>query len=123
MKIVPDDSLEVEATVENKDIGFVKVGQVVAVKVEAFPYTRYGYLKGSVVDVSNLAEPTRGRHKTLDYSVRIRLDTNRIRVGQRWIRLTPGMQVSADIKTGRRSVAEYFLGPLVRQVGESLHER
>lgn len=53
MEIVPNDNLEVEATIENKDIGFVNVGQRAAVKLEAFPYTRYGMLEGEVISVSN----------------------------------------------------------------------
>ena len=51
--ILPDDALEVEARLLNKDIGFVQPGQRAAVKVEAFPYTRYGYLNGTITEVSN----------------------------------------------------------------------
>src|SRR3546814_19455769 len=52
--VVPsDDSLEVEATILNKDIGFVRQGQPFPVKVESFPYTRYGYLAGVFASVSH----------------------------------------------------------------------
>ncbi|NYH26321.1 hemolysin D [Paraburkholderia bryophila] len=121
MEIVPDDNLEVVAQLENRDVGFIEVGQTAAVKVEAFPYTRYGFITGTVVSVSNNA--VQDRKSGLAFPVRIRLTANRLHVENRWITLTPGMEVSADIKTGRRSVAGYFLGPLVEGMQESMRER
>ncbi|WP_213762804.1 HlyD family type I secretion periplasmic adaptor subunit [Caballeronia sp. dw_19] len=121
MEIVPDDTLEVEAQLQNKDIGFVDAGQPVAVKVEAFPYTRYGFITGTVVSVSN--DAVQDKKLGLTFPVRIRLSTNRIRVEKKWITLTPGMEVTADIKTGKRSVAGYFLGPLMESAQESMRER
>ncbi|MFM0158548.1 MULTISPECIES: HlyD family type I secretion periplasmic adaptor subunit [Paraburkholderia] len=121
MEIVPDDTLEVEAQLENKDIGFVNVGQTVAVKVEAFPYTRYGFVTGTVVSVSN--DAVQDKKLGLTFPVRIRLSTNRIHVENKWITLTPGMEVTADIRTGKRSVAGYFLGPLMESAQESMRER
>jgi hemolysin D len=121
MEIVPNDALEVEATIENRDIGFVKVGQRAAVKVEAFPYTRYGLLEGEVVSVAN--DAAQDKKQGLVFTARIRLKANRIRVDARWIPLTPGMTVTADISTGRQSVAQYFLGPLIEGVQESMRER
>jgi hemolysin D len=108
-------------TLQNRDIGFVDVGQTVAVKVEAFPYTRYGFLTGTVVSVSN--DAVQDKKLGLTFPVRIRLSTNRIRVEKKWITLTPGMQVTADIRTGKRSVAGYFLGPLMENAQESMRER
>lgn len=121
MEIVPADTLEVEAQMENKDIGFVEVGQTVAVKVEAFPYTRYGFINGTVVSVSN--DAVQDKKLGLTFPVRIRLATNRLHVENRWIMLTPGMAVTADIRTGKRSVAGYFLGPLMESAQESMRER
>ncbi|HEX7684875.1 MAG TPA: HlyD family type I secretion periplasmic adaptor subunit [Trinickia sp.] len=121
MDIVPDDTLEVDTRIENKDIGFIQVGQTAVVKVEAFPYTRYGYLAGTVITVSN--DAVRDRRRGLTFPVRIRLAANRIRVNDAWIKLTPGMAVTAEIKTGERSVAGYFLDPVMRAAGESLRER
>ena len=121
MDVVPDDTLEVEASIENKDIGFVKVGQPVTVKVEAFPYTRYGYLTGTVTNVSN--DAVRDRRRGLTFAVRVQLATNKIRANDTWVNLTPGMAVTAEIKTGERSVAAYFLDPVMRTAGESLRER
>lgn len=121
MEIVPDDALEVEATIENKDVGFVSVGQRAAVKVEAFPYTRYGMLEGTVVDLSN--DAVQDKKLGLAFKARIKLASNRMKIENQWITLTPGMTVTAEIKTGKRSVAEYFLGPLVQSSQESMRER
>lgn len=121
MEIVPDDTLEVEGQLQNKDIGFVSAGQVVAVKVDAFPYTRYGFVSGTVESVSN--DAVQDKKLGLFFPVRIRLSTDRIRVENKWIALTLGMEVTADIKTGKRSVAAYFLDPLVESAQESLRER
>jgi hemolysin D len=121
MEIVPDDALRVEAQLQNKDVGFVEVGQRVAVKVEAFPYTRYGYLTGTITEISNNA--VQDKKLGLTFPVRIHLDTNRIKVEKRWIELTPGMSVTADIRTGHRSVIGYFLDPLLQTTGESMRER
>lgn len=121
MEIVPDDALEVEARLQNRDVGFVEVGQRAAVKIEAFPYTRYGYLNGTITEVSN--DAVQDKKLGLTFPVRIRLDTNRIKVDNRWITLTPGMAVTADIRTGRRSVIGYFLDPLLQTAQESMRER
>lgn len=121
MEIVPDDSLEVEVNIENKDIGFVKVGQTAVVKIEAFPYTRYGYLTGKVVSVTN--DAIQDKKLGLAFVAHVRLATNRIRANGQWINLTPGMAVTAEIKTGKRSVAHYFLDPIIQTGEESLRER
>lgn len=121
MEIVPDDAMEVDANVENKDIGFVHAGQPAIVKVEAFPYTRYGFMAGTVRSVSN--DAVQDKKGGLTFVARIRLPTNRMRIDEQWINLTPGMAVTVEVKTGTRSVARYFLDPLVQTSQESLRER
>jgi hemolysin D len=121
MEIVPDDVLEVEASIENKDIGFVEAGQEASVKIDAFPYTQYGYLKGKVVAVANDSVPDK---KTgLVFTARIKLPSDVLKVNGKAVSIMPGMQVTADIRTGKRSVASYFLSPLVENVQESMRER
>lgn len=123
MEVVPDDAVEVEASIENKDVGFVNVGQDAIVKIEAFPYTRYGYLTGKVTAVSNDAVQDKDRKLGLTFTARIRLPTSQMHINNKSINLTPGMEVTTEIRTGRRSVAGYFLDPLVQTAGESLRER
>lgn len=121
LEIVPDDTLEVEAHLENKDIGFVEVGQSVVVKIDAFPYTRFGYMTGKVEDVSN--DAASDKKSGLYFVVRINLPSRQFHVERRWVNLTPGMEVQAEIHTGRRKVADYFLSPLVDTANNSLRER
>lgn len=121
MEIVPDDALEIQAIIENKDIGFVKIGQRVAVKLEAFPYTRYGMMEGTVLSIAN--DAVQDKKLGLAFVVRVHLTSNRMQIGNRWVDLTPGMAATVEIKTGRQRVAQYFLGPLVDAAQESLHER
>jgi len=121
LEIVPDDTLEVEARLENKDIGFVEVGQTAAVKIDAFPFTRFGYMTGTVDAVSN--DAVSDKRNGLFFVVRIKLPSRQFRVEHKLVNLTPGMEVKAEIHTGRRSVAEYFLSPLITTATSSLRER
>ena len=122
MVIVPEGvALEVEASVLNRDIGFVEVGQPVEVKVEAFPFTRYGLIDGEVVHLSAdaVVDETLGPV----YPMKVRLAEERVRVGDRLVGLSPGMTVAAEIKTGKRRAIEFFLAPLLRYRSEALRER
>lgn len=122
MVVVPKEHpLEAEVFIENKDIGFVYVAQKAEVKIEAFPYTKHGTLAG---DVKHLSMDAISDEKMgLVYSARIRLSKQKMRIEQKHIPLTPGMAVTAEIKTGRRRIIEYFLSPLLQYQSESLKER
>ena len=112
---------EVEAVLPNRDVGFVKVGQAAVAKVETFPYTHYGTLAGTVSFVS--ADAISDEKRGLVFQAYIRLTRATLEVNGRPVRLTPGMQVSAEINTGRRRVIDFFLDPMRKTVAESLHER
>lgn len=124
--IVPrDHPVEVEAHVENKDVGFVKEGQPVEVKVETFPFTLYGTIPGTVVSLSDDAMPL-GKEQAngvLVYPAQISLNDSTIRVDGTETSLSPGMAVTVEIKTGQRRVIEYLLSPLLKSVSESMKER
>jgi len=122
MVIVPyDNTLEVEAMLPNKDIGFVNIGQDAEVKVEAFPFTKYGILHGKISQVSSdaIADEKLG----LIYATKVKLDKDVLYVGNKIVRLMPGMAVTVEVKTGTRRVIEYFLSPLIQYSSESLRER
>lgn len=122
MVIVPQDTqLEVEAVLQNKDIGFVKPGQRAEVKIETFPYTKYGTLPGEVRHVSS--DAIQDEKLGLIYTARIKLERTTLNVDGRPVRLTPGMAVTVEAKTGTRRVIEYFLAPLMQVSQESLRER
>ncbi|MBN3781600.1 HlyD family type I secretion periplasmic adaptor subunit [Burkholderia sp. Ac-20345] len=122
MQIVPrDGSVEMEAFVDNRDIGFVKEGQAASVKIDAFEYTKYGTLSATVSHVSR--DAIDDEKKGLVYSVRVVLDRSALVVDGRKIALSPGMSGSAEIRTGTRRVIEYVLSPLLQHARESLRER
>ncbi len=138
MRVVPaDEQMEVQVYLQNKDVGFVRVGQPAKVKVAAFDYTRYGTIAGHVVSVSQDAiegntnpQDNGGRAKADSpedmgsrYLVRVALQRATMKVDGRLVPLLPGMAVTAEIKTGRRRVIDYFLSPLLREGTGSLHER
>jgi hemolysin D len=122
MVIVPSDQpVKVEAMLENKDIGFVRPGQAVEVKVETFNFTKYGVVDGTVLSISN--DAIEDEKRGLLYSTRIQLKDNSIQVGGQRVALSPGMAVRAEVKTDQRKVIDYFLSPLKEYVSESLGER
>ncbi len=122
MIIVPNDhALEVQAFLDNKDIGFVNPNQQAEIKVETFPYTRYGTIRGTVTDVSHDAIDDEKRG--LIYALRVKMDRATMAVEGKTIKLSPGMSVAVEVKTGQRRVIEYFLSPLLQYKQESLRER
>jgi hemolysin D len=141
MVIVPAESrLEIEATVSNRDIGFVHAGQKADIKVDTFDFTRYGLLHGEVVSLSQDAVPPRdkaveradqgnsaaedgGKAGEPGYVARISLDRAQMQVGDKLVNLGPGMAVTVEIKTGRRRIIEYLLSPLLRANATALRER
>jgi hemolysin D len=140
MVIVPADSrLEIEAMIENRDIGFVAEGNPAEIKIETFNFTKYGLLHGTVQHLSRDAiapeqrqtqspnEPRQPAPPPSEqepvYTARISLDRGSMEVDDRTVALGPGMAVIAEIKTGRRRVIEYLLSPVLRYAHESIRER
>jgi hemolysin D len=122
MLIVPEDGdIEIEAQIENKDVGFVEVGQEVEVKVDAFDYTKYGTLPARVASISR--DAIQDEKKGLIYTTRIVLDRSTLDVEGRRLGLSAGLAVNVGIRTGSRRVIEYVLSPLLRHQKEALHER
>src|SRR5262249_49931547 len=141
--VVPADSrLEIEAMVSNRDIGFVRPGQPAEIKIDTFPFTRYGLLHGTVLSVSQdaivhdkpqdrtgdkmqgaEASTSEPKGQELVYAARVSLDRAQMQIDDNLVNLTPGMAVTVEIKTGSRTVISYLLSPLLRCKHESLHER
>lgn len=124
MTVVPKEGgIEVEAQVLNKDIGFLRVGMPVAVKLDAFEFTKYGSLDGVVQWVG--ADAVKHEQLGQVFPVRIVLKQTQLPVdvdgNHPEIRI--GMSVTADVAIGKRKAYEYFLGPLLKYKNESLRER
>ncbi|MEO9270324.1 HlyD family type I secretion periplasmic adaptor subunit [Serratia ureilytica] len=122
MVIVPDNSvLEAEVMVLNKDVGFVLEGQSVEIKVDSFPYTRYGTVKGKIAHISK--DAVRDEQLGLVFPARVKIPRATINVGSNENLLQAGMSVTAEILTGERRVIDYLLSPLQQYQSESLKER
>lgn len=146
MSVVPVDApLEVEAMIVNRDIGFVRPGQRAVVKVEAFPFTRYGTIEAEVVKVSADAVEDRNATAMMDaasaarpqantaprpnpgqnlvFPAVLKLDRRTMRIDGKEIPLTPGMAATIEIKTGSRRAISYILSPLSEVISTSGRER
>lgn len=122
MVIVPKDAqVTAEVVIDNKDIGFVNAGQVAAIKLETFPFTRYGTVDAKVDSVT--ADAVNDEKRGAIFPATLTLKSDSIVVDGKRIHLTPGMNLSAEIKTGRRRVIEYLLSPVQTALSESLGER
>ena len=141
--IVPSDSrLEIEAMVSNRDIGFVHAGDDVQIKVDTFDFTRYGLLHGKVLSISSdsivrdvtddksadkpagsVSASSEPKGQELTYAAHISLDRTQMQVEDKLVNLSPGMAVTAEIKTGSRRIIGYLLSPLMRYREDSLRER
>lgn len=122
MIVVPDSALvTAEVTVANQDIGFVNAGQTAEVKLETFPYTKYGTV-GARVDVVT-ADAVTDEKKGSYYPAILTLNQKAMDIDGKRIPLSPGMNITAEIKTGQRRVIEYLLSPVQRAGSESLRER
>jgi len=115
------DSPEVEATVLNNDVGFVHPGQEVTVKIDSFPYTRYGHLEGIVTSISH--DAVQDEKLGLIFPARVRLRQSSLDIEGVKVMVTPGMALSAEIMTGKRRVIDYLLSPLRTNLNESMREQ
>ena len=126
--IVPEgEELIVDALVLNRDAGFVRAGHEVIVKLDAYPFTRHGYLKGVVEHISPDATVDEGRG--LVFSVRVKITETELRnlelrqVEDQSTPLSAGMSAKAEIITGKRTVLDYLLSPIARAAQEAGRER
>ncbi len=148
MVVTPSEGpLQVEALVANIDVGFVKIGRDVAIKVDAFPFTRFGVLRGKVIRIAteavdeqeakralaNATSPANGaasapasapgQPESYVFPVTVALDATTMNIDGTPFPLTPGMTVSAEIKTDSRRVIDYLLSPLAKLASEAMKER
>ena len=143
MVVVPANSrLEVEANIPNRDIGFIQAGQDAEIKIDTFNFTKYGLIHGRVL---NLSQDAIKRQKPVDpakeksastatdsseplgqemvYQARISLEQTDMMIEGKRVALSPGMAVTAEIKTGSRTILSYVLSPILRFQHDSLRER
>lgn len=122
--LVPKSAdLYVEANTSSRDIGYVKTGDPVRVKLEAYPFQLYGTLDGVLSTIGADSLPLKeGDTSSLVYKVHVRLTDAPAGIAKRGIHVRPGMVASAEIKTGKRSIASYILQPIIKIADEGLRE-
>ena len=122
MVVVPTSgALEVQAKMLNKDVGFIRPDHEVAVKLEAFPFTRYGTVPGKVRAISR--DAVQDKDLGLVYIVTVALDRDYVMVDGRRVQLAPGLAATVDVKTGTRRIISYLTSPLQTSVSQAGRER
>ncbi|QKF65212.1 HlyD family type I secretion periplasmic adaptor subunit [Campylobacter corcagiensis] len=122
LSIIPSNTpLIIKATVLNKDIGFLKLDQDVAIKVDTFNFQKYGKLNGKIIHIAN--DAIKDENLGEIYEVKISLDKTNLMVEGELKDIEPGMSVTAEIKTGKRRVIELFIYPLIKYLDEGLSVR
>ncbi len=131
--IVPEDTpLEVSAVVLNKDIGYIKEGQVCIVKVDTFDFQKYGTIEGkvqvinpySIEEKDNKEKPNEAENESGGYPVKVKILTETLKTKNGDVhKIKPGMSVTAEVNVGKRRVIEFFLFPVIRYLDEGLKVR
>ena len=108
LKIVPDDDLTAKVFITNRDIGFVKEGMKVDVRIDSFPFSEFGDVKGKLVWIgSDALPPDQIRHE-YTFPAKIKIDRQSLSINGRALPLQSGMAVSANIKVRSRTVMSIF---------------
>jgi len=115
------EELIVEAMILNRDIGFVREGDEVSVKIEAFPFTRYGLVTGTLEHISADAIPD--ERVGLVYPARVTLSEPFVGEGEFRRALSSGMNATAEVKTGDRPIIDFILSPIAKVRKEAGRER
>ncbi len=118
-------SLEAEAHVDAMDVGYLKLGQSVHVKLDAFPFQKHGMLDAKVATISEDAFKRENAAKSGGdsyYLVRLQLQGTDLKNMKEGTRLLPGMTVNAEIVVGQRTILSYLAWPLTKGISESIRE-
>ena len=122
--LVPANAaLKLEANIPSRDIGYVKVGDPVQIKLEAYPFQQYGTLEGRLDVVSpDSVALKEGDISTTVFRAQVRLKDTIGAIARRGMHLRPGLVATADIRSGRRTILSYLADPLLKTAQESLRE-
>lgn len=123
MEIVPtDERLLVEVKIRPSDIAFVRPGQMAMVKISAYDYSIYGGIKGTVEQISADAIDEDRKDESY-YKVLVRTERNFLGESAKQLPIIPGMTATAEVMTGRKSILDYLIKPLLKVQQNALRER
>ena len=125
LEIIPlDDTLLIEANIKPADIAFLHPGQKAMIKITAYDFSIFGGLEGSVEQISaDTIEDTKGDKKESFYKVKLRTKSATLAYRGEKLPIIPGMTASVDILTGKKSVLDYLLKPILKAKENALRER
>ena len=123
VEIVPtdEDALLIEVKINPSDIAFIYPGQEAIVKVSAYDFAIYGSLKGKVVHIS--ADTIQDKKENTFYTIHIKTNKNYLGTDKKPLKIIPGMTVNVDIMTGKKSVMDYILKPILKAKQYTFTER
>lgn len=116
LKIVPDNTLTAKVFITNRDIGFVKPGMKVDVRIDSFPFSEFGDIKGDLVWVGSDALPPTQARPFYNFPAKIRLEHQSLLVNGREIPLQSGMSISANIKIRKRTIMSIFTDLFAKKI-------
>ncbi len=120
------EALLAEVDIDPADVGEIRIGDRVRIKLDAYPFQKFGVLEGTLQTVSGDAFVSEGSAlggPRTSYRMRVTLDPKSTGRMSSAVRLLPGMTATAEVIVGQRTVLSYFLYPLMRAVDESIRER
>jgi hemolysin D len=122
ISLVPDDApLIIKATVLNQDIGFVTKQMSAAIKIDTFTFQKYGFIEGVVDSIGN--DAIEDEKQGLIYEIKVIPTTTSLMIDGKEKRLEPGMNVTTEIKVGKRKIIEFFIYPIIQYMDEGLSVR
>ena len=115
LKVVPDNSLIAEVFITNQDIGFLHTGLPVDVRIDSFPFSEYGDIKGELVSIGSDALPPDQTHQFYRFPAKVKMSRQFVMVGDKQIKLQSGMAITTNIITKKRSIMSIFLDQFARK--------
>jgi HlyD family secretion protein len=115
LKIVPTDNLIAKVFITNRDIGFVNEGMTADVRIDSFPFSEFGDIKGQVISIGSDALPPDPIRPFYSFPAQIRLDSQSLKIKGRDIPLQSGMSISANLKLRQRTVLSVFTDLFTRK--------
>ncbi|NJL64056.1 MAG: HlyD family efflux transporter periplasmic adaptor subunit [Methylacidiphilales bacterium] len=119
LKIVPTDNLVAKVYITNRDIGFVREGQKVDVRIDSFPFQEYGDVKGELISIGSDALPPDQVYPYWRFPAKVRLDGQALVISNRQVSLQSGMSINANIKLRKRTIMSIFTDFIIKKT-ESL---
>lgn len=116
LKIVPQDGLVARVFITNRDIGFVRPGMEVDIRIDSFPFSEFGDVKGKLVEIGSDALPPDQVYPFFRFPAKVVLEKQNLQIRGQSVTLQSGMSITANIRVRKRSVASFFTDIFTNQI-------